>query len=152
MKHSISLIAATVVLVGVAGVATEASATGSSQRTIRLSVHEASFHYSDVGRQGISPGDSFQITDTLWQSGKKVGVDAFTCTQVTAAENICTAVLTLSGRGEIDLQGLSQNATEGDVYTVLGGTRQFLRAAGTASSSGDSSTAKGGSLVLQLAG
>jgi hypothetical protein len=151
MKHIMRVAAIGVVLAGGSvAVAANASATG-GPRTLTLAVHETTFHYSDAApTKQLSAGDSFQITDRLAQSGKTVGNDALNCVQVDSAENICTGTFTLPGRGSVQIQGLSRTTTDSDTYTIVGGTGEFAGAGGILTTSGDSSTAQGGTATLRF--
>jgi len=66
--------------------------------------------FRDAGRQGPSIGDSFLLTEKLFQLGERVGQNSVRCDVTRATKRSltfqCDAVLRFRGKGDLTVQGM----------------------------------------------
>jgi hypothetical protein len=116
------------------------TATGSTT-VIRLTEGApAQGSFLDLGPRGLSLGDQFVASDTLFRSGTRIGRIGRACTFVRVSRTTpvtttsqCVATLSLP-RGQIAAQGLATGRDEGDiarsVLAITGGTGIYKTAHG----------------------
>src|SRR4051812_45442805 len=97
--------------------------------TFGVNAHPWTQHYTDVGREGTSPGDYVDFTDKLFQHGDRVGRDAGHCVLKRVTERATTAqcMLTLTFRdtGGLTAQGVVKSNNPNPVLAVTGGTGDY---------------------------
>lgn len=135
MRNRLAVAVAVVALAGVGagGVAGAASRDASSPKTIVLAAHQtdlASGVHSGTP-DSVIPGDTIVIRQQLRSTaGRDAGSATITCTVAFQGLFACQGDLDLSGRGHIEIQGVTQQGPSD--LAVTGGTGQFDRAAGQA--------------------
>ncbi len=156
-------VAATTVIVGAttATAATHGPPTAAAT-TLVLHARTTAFSELDLGAAGPTPGDeSFRKEDLTDSAGRPVGVLNSQCTSLvpgdpfTEQDELCTGVITLTGRGKIHFQSLAvltppppppapgwaataRPSLMGSPWAILGGTRDFHNARGQIFDRGDS--------------
>lgn len=160
-KLLLMCVAATTAIVG-ATTATAATdgPTTSAATTLVLHARTTAFSQLDLGAAGPSPGDeSFRKEELTDSAGSPVGVLNSQCTSLvpgdafTEQDELCTGVITLTGRGRIHFQSLAvltppppppgrgiaaRPSLMGSPWAILGGTRDFHNARGQIFDRGDS--------------
>jgi hypothetical protein len=124
MRRMLTAAASVVFVLGVAAPAASAS-TAPVTQVIKVTAvqNSSSFH-----------GMSFSFTETLWQSGKKVGNDAVTCRFTSPSPTAighCTGVLIFTGSGDLFVKAMTEATSNGAHGRVVGGTGVFTNAEGT---------------------
>lgn len=128
-KLSILAIAAAVALA--AGELTMALATANitAPETIVVTQTTLKEKFVDVGRQGLSPGDSFFDLDSLTDEtdGTRVGTLRGQCTFHIGRWALCRAAIVIGDRGEIFAEGAVRFTEETTTFDVpiTGGTGDF---------------------------
>jgi hypothetical protein len=91
--------------------------------------------FIDVGKTDISLGDSFVFTSTLTKQGKTAGHTGVVCTltSVKMSESQCVGTAWLRD-GQITVQGLVADESEGVELAITGGTGAYEGAGGTLTS------------------
>ena len=114
-----------------------ASAQGASSRararsiTLRARSQLLHAHLVDNPPAGRSPGDVLVFTERLLStSGRIIGSDAATCTQLFDQRSLCTGAYLLRG-GEVLVSLLQPGPTGTYDQVITGGTGRYARAAGT---------------------
>jgi len=125
------------VLVGATAAWVVPTAAVAAPPDIRVTARETSAVYTDGGRPGESPGDSFAFTDRLMKNGERVGRDVVNCDVVRASRRLfvlqCVGTLTFKGRGDLTVQGKLEYTNNGDdrnTLAITGGTGEFRGASG----------------------
>jgi hypothetical protein len=106
-----------------------ASATASTQ-SLSFKVESGSSASLDLNANGDA-GDQIVFDEVLSKHGRKTGTDRGMCTATFEANKyMCIVVFTLTGRGQIVVQGLTDFALKDPVMAITGGTGEFSGAAG----------------------
>ena len=110
-----------------------------SPETITTVGTEVKAKWIDVGRQGLSVGDTYVTTsDILGQAGvtqmADLGTERTQCTLGPDRWAICTGTFDITGRGEIVATGMVNFGTENPDFDVpiTGGTGEFANVRGVA--------------------
>jgi hypothetical protein len=119
------------VLVGLYGWKTSAGA-GTGPATIRITDRQFAYTRLDIGRHGLSPGDSEIISTRLYNkriTGRPIGSARTICTFTTGLTRTCISTINLP-KGELVATGTVRFRQFYDL-AVVGGTRLYDNARGT---------------------
>ena len=128
----VTSIAATVVVAALASPVVTA-ATGAlpsrEKTTVRIVIEEG--YYLPSGEPN-GAGDLFGSSGELRQGGKRIGRFSSACQGVPSVGGQCQATLTWKSRGRIQVAGKVDTMGDKNRLSIVGGTRDFRRAHGTA--------------------
>lgn len=140
MRRAQTLVAATILGIGMATAGISPAAADLDADQFRLRAATMTERFEDVGRKGESLGDSFISTEKLFHGGERVGTSAVTC-QVTRFSQrmnsirlLCHATLSLRGKGDLIIHGkvvFRRGSNARPVLAVTGGTGDYAGASGT---------------------
>jgi hypothetical protein len=98
---------------------------GDDGRVLEFDVQFSPFTLTDLGEEGLTPGDLITFNDVLLDDGARVGHEVGNCVVVDASGlSNCTAVLTLDGQGTI-AYALENAPPPRKVLAVTGGSGRF---------------------------
>ncbi|HWH55588.1 MAG TPA: hypothetical protein VNT04_08435 [Gaiellaceae bacterium] len=132
MRRSFRILAAAGALAILAGVVGWTSAAGTGPATIRIVERQFGYTRVDVGRHGLSPGDSEIITSRLFNkrvTQKPIGSGRFICTFTNGLNRTCIATIGLP-KGQLVATG-AVRFREFYNLAVVGGTGLYDNARGT---------------------
>lgn len=131
-RRRIATIALATAIFAVAG-SVAATATGSlparEKAWVRIVVTEG--YYLPSGEPN-GAGDLFGSSGELRQAGKRIGRFSSACQGVPSAGGQCQATFVWKGRGRIQIAGNVDTGSDKNRLAIVGGTRDFRRAHGTA--------------------
>ena len=126
------LAAVAVVAVAAGGVAVFAPSAETGPPLIRITATETKYVRTDVGKEGISPGDVEVITQLLYNlriTNAPIGRAEYVCTYMIARARSCRGIYQLP-RGKL-VVGADVRYREIYELAILGGTGIYSNAAGT---------------------
>jgi hypothetical protein len=134
MRNRLAVAVAVIAIAGIGagGIAAAAEKDGTSRETIVLAARQTDVAVGvHSGTPNMpAPGDTFVIRQQLRSAGRDVGAAIITCTAAFRGEFACQADIDLTGRGHIEIQGVTQRGQS--ELAVTGGTGEFRDAAGQA--------------------
>ncbi|EYT81979.1 hypothetical protein CF54_16115 [Streptomyces sp. Tu 6176] len=108
-------------------------ARAGSERIIDLAIGNDGVVQSDVGAPGLSVGDEFVYSDTLFRDGRRVGEDGSSCqvTKLAGAQITTNCVLSVRlPEGQLTAQSLWVKGSDTVRMAVTGGTGVYRGATG----------------------
>jgi Dirigent-like protein len=126
---SIAIAVLVAVLVGPFIAAAGGAAPSREKTRVRILVTEG--YYVPSGEPN-GAGDLFGSSGELRQSGKRIGRFSSACQGVPSAGGQCQATLVWKGRGRLQIAGNVNTTAEQNRLAIVGGTRDFRKARGTA--------------------
>jgi hypothetical protein len=132
MRRSLRVLAIAAAVAGAFGVFGWTSAAGTGPATIRVVDRQFGYTRVDIGRHGLSPGDSEVITTRVFNrkvTSKPIGSGRFICTFTNGLNRTCIVTVTLP-RGQLVASGGVRYRVFYEL-AVIGGTGLYDNARGT---------------------